>query len=128
MAMGAASAIADSPAIASVCIDRKSTRLNSSHDQISYAVFCLKKKKKVVPPRSDLKTTDLDCSDGHRDHPVSLWRQELGRRAHDGGVARWVRGVRAVRAARTPHAAPRVCPHSSTPPRLAAPLLSPYVI
>src|SRR2546430_9200533 len=28
-------------------IDRKSTRLNSSHSQISYAVFCLKKKKKV---------------------------------------------------------------------------------
>src|SRR2546428_4937715 len=28
--------------------DRKSTRLNSSHDQISYAVFCLKKKKKIV--------------------------------------------------------------------------------
>src|SRR2546421_8510957 len=27
--------------------DRKSTRLNSSHDQISYAVFCLKKKKNV---------------------------------------------------------------------------------
>src|SRR2546428_6399136 len=27
------------------CLDRKSTRLNSSHDQISYAVFCLKKKK-----------------------------------------------------------------------------------
>src|SRR5216683_4091150 len=27
------------------CRDRKSTRLNSSHDQISYAVFCLKKKK-----------------------------------------------------------------------------------
>src|SRR3989440_2364901 len=27
-------------------IDRKSTRLNSSHDQISYAVFCLKKKNK----------------------------------------------------------------------------------
>src|SRR2546428_6986574 len=27
--------------------DRKSTRLNSSHDQISYAVFCLKKKNKV---------------------------------------------------------------------------------
>src|SRR2546428_5835958 len=26
-------------------LDRKSTRLNSSHDQISYAVFCLKKKK-----------------------------------------------------------------------------------
>src|SRR5206468_12826008 len=27
-------------------LDRKSTRLNSSHDQISYAVFCLKKKNK----------------------------------------------------------------------------------
>src|SRR2546427_3571062 len=29
--------------------DRKSTRLNSSHSQISYAVFCLKKKKKRKP-------------------------------------------------------------------------------
>src|SRR2546430_7685028 len=29
-------------------LDRKSTRLNSSHSQISYAVFCLKKKKKIV--------------------------------------------------------------------------------
>src|SRR2546427_8625492 len=29
--------------------DRKSTRLNSSHSQISYAVFCLKKKKKITP-------------------------------------------------------------------------------
>src|SRR5206468_8206142 len=29
-------------------IDRKSTRLNSSHDQISYAVFCLKKKKIIT--------------------------------------------------------------------------------
>src|SRR5688572_32655240 len=34
--------------------DRKSTRLNSSHSQISYAVFCLKKKREsgaVVPPK-----------------------------------------------------------------------------
>src|SRR5206468_12631473 len=31
-----------------VCIDRKSTRLNSSHDQTSYAVFCLKKKNKYI--------------------------------------------------------------------------------
>src|SRR2546430_7310625 len=30
--------------------DRKSTRLNSSHSQISYAVFCLKKKKKHTRP------------------------------------------------------------------------------
>src|SRR2546430_11754389 len=34
------------PAVASE--DRKSTRLNSSHSQISYAVFCLKKKKKKL--------------------------------------------------------------------------------
>src|SRR5216683_4831408 len=32
--------------------DRKSTRLNSSHDQISYAVFCLKKKKKMIRSNS----------------------------------------------------------------------------
>src|SRR5258707_11659473 len=31
--------------------DRKSTRLNSSHANISYAVFCLKKKKGIVPKR-----------------------------------------------------------------------------
>src|SRR3989475_5457792 len=31
--------------IGDICADRKSTRLNSSHSQISYAVFCLKKKK-----------------------------------------------------------------------------------
>src|SRR5689334_24582583 len=29
-------------------VDRKSTRLNSSHSSISYAVFCLKKKKKTT--------------------------------------------------------------------------------
>src|SRR2546427_5825695 len=29
-------------------LDRKSTRLNSSHSQISYAVFCLKKKKETM--------------------------------------------------------------------------------
>src|SRR2546421_996015 len=34
-----------SPCIRTMRQDRKSTRLNSSHDQISYAVFCLKKKK-----------------------------------------------------------------------------------
>src|SRR2546427_2850292 len=35
------------PAQGRARIDRKSTRLNSSHSQISYAVFCLKKKKKI---------------------------------------------------------------------------------
>src|SRR2546427_4662788 len=34
------------PAEKGIRRDRKSTRLNSSHSQISYAVFCLKKKKK----------------------------------------------------------------------------------
>src|SRR3989440_9611125 len=34
--------------------DRKSTRLNSSHDQISYAVFCLKKKKKKKNMNDDV--------------------------------------------------------------------------
>src|SRR2546430_12710687 len=38
--------------------DRKSTRLNSSHSQISYAVFCLKKKKKQEQPNCSV-TTDL---------------------------------------------------------------------
>src|SRR5688572_31158601 len=32
-------------------VDRKSTRLNSSHSQISYAVFCLKKKSRRVAGR-----------------------------------------------------------------------------
>src|SRR6266511_5799312 len=34
------------------CRDRKSTRLNSSHVKVSYAVFCLKKKKKKTELRS----------------------------------------------------------------------------
>src|SRR5438270_5077317 len=38
---------------ASVRRDRKSTRLNSSHSQISYAVFCLKKKKKLIIRQTD---------------------------------------------------------------------------
>src|SRR5215813_14819752 len=48
-------------------LDRKSTRLNSSHVRISYAVFCLKKKN---------NTTILDCdehnrSDADRKHPLA---------------------------------------------------------
>src|SRR4051794_41250789 len=38
--------------------DRKSTRLNSSHPSISYAVFCLKKKKKTYQQKM-IKTIDL---------------------------------------------------------------------
>src|SRR5258708_24785279 len=44
--------------------DRKSTRLNSSHQIISYAVFCLKKKKENVwPPLDRLK--DRICMGGY---------------------------------------------------------------
>src|SRR5688572_31292172 len=42
--------------------DRKSTRLNSSHSQISYAVFCLKKKKKKT------KTIPTHKKTTHRTH------------------------------------------------------------
>src|SRR3712207_7132571 len=38
--------VAEGKILDSTSIDRKSTRLNSSHANISYAVFCLKKKKK----------------------------------------------------------------------------------
>src|SRR3989442_7691365 len=44
-ALGAASSSCSYAAVA-LAIDRKSTRLNSSHVRISYAVFCLEKKKK----------------------------------------------------------------------------------
>src|SRR2546421_11954642 len=47
--IGSQTAVPASPGLARSSTqrpDRKSTRLNSSHDQISYAVFCLKKKKK----------------------------------------------------------------------------------
>src|SRR2546430_8745841 len=43
-------------------IDRKSTRLNSSHSQISYAVFCLKKKKTDTPQWHRRKTQPALCS------------------------------------------------------------------
>src|SRR5690349_23454143 len=38
-------------------LDRKSTRLNSSHVEISYAVFCLKKKKKKIDTLYDRSNT-----------------------------------------------------------------------
>src|SRR3712207_8410407 len=43
-------ALVDGQADAVQGLDRKSTRLNSSHANISYAVFCLKKKKKPTVP------------------------------------------------------------------------------
>src|SRR5690554_6286870 len=44
VAVGTLVAIGSAPVIAGIVEDRKSTRLNSSHVRISYAVFCLKKK------------------------------------------------------------------------------------
>src|SRR2546427_3754280 len=52
--------------------DRKSTRLNSSHSQISYAVFCLKKKKKQtntmksrLPPSNTVSISDNSIPPEH---------------------------------------------------------------
>src|SRR2546427_3330651 len=45
-------------------LDRKSTRLNSSHSQISYAVFCLKKKKKKKHNHNlNIKSTNMHRRD-----------------------------------------------------------------
>src|SRR5688572_31537724 len=41
-------------------VDRKSTRLNSSHSQISYAVFCLKKKTEQIPTLHSTATSKKD--------------------------------------------------------------------
>src|SRR4051794_25968592 len=46
MLQAVASPMMAAPALAALMGDRKSTRLNSSHPSISYAVFCLKKKKR----------------------------------------------------------------------------------
>src|SRR2546427_2965125 len=46
LAHGAESLLRAENRVLELELDRKSTRLNSSHSQISYAVFCLKKKKK----------------------------------------------------------------------------------
>src|SRR5258708_19676131 len=52
--------------------DRKSTRLNSSHQIISYAVFCLKKKKKQNRPPSRSTADRATPSDSSAHLPPSL--------------------------------------------------------
>src|SRR3989449_5722477 len=47
--------------------DRKSTRLNSSHGYISYAVFCLKKKNKTLRPKLALLTQQQTQAQNTRD-------------------------------------------------------------
>src|SRR5256885_11962568 len=55
------------------CRDRKSTRLNSSHLVISYAVFCLKKKKKIqISRHSALTTIHVDSSSSSHVVPYPL--------------------------------------------------------
>src|SRR5262245_65096468 len=51
--VGAAELVDGEPQVANGGADRKSTRLNSSHLGISYAVFCLKKKKKQSTVKRD---------------------------------------------------------------------------
>src|SRR2546430_5241672 len=64
-----------------ICVrDRKSTRLNSSHSQISYAVFCLKKKKKkhitLYAEGTTLKGTGHDAITTHT-HRADLVRHYM---------------------------------------------------
>src|SRR2546421_4189890 len=65
--------------------DRKSTRLNSSHDQISYAVFCLKKKKKrpsSISERTATRITTRAYSARHPPARAAQPRYPLLSRAH----------------------------------------------
>src|SRR2546430_6549906 len=56
--------------------DRKSTRLNSSHSQISYAVFCLKKKKQRfhVQPYASFASMHHSPLSQHRQHSRACYR------------------------------------------------------
>src|SRR5215212_1956363 len=68
------------PGSAPACVDRKSTRLNSSHLGISYAVFCLKKKKSGQPTASE--DTRLGCGvRGSVCQPEHRWLQRRSDRS-----------------------------------------------
>src|SRR5215510_14202694 len=56
------------------CRDRKSTRLNSSHVAISYAVFCLKKKNKNAPLDVEIRNKKMTGVDPK---PISLSKQPV---------------------------------------------------
>src|SRR2546429_1220548 len=53
-------------------LDRKSTRLNSSHGYISYAVFCLKKKKKMDLPCAQTKNKNQVSTEASCDSNISI--------------------------------------------------------
>src|SRR2546430_8772343 len=70
--------------------DRKSTRLNSSHSQISYAVFCLKKKKKTLQlphPKSQVAASLFHSPHvppilGELCHPIYIHHQDYDDQHH----------------------------------------------
>src|SRR5260221_1981575 len=53
--------------------DRKSTRLNSSHTVISYAVFCLKKKKDLKMASTSTYSARMKPSDSNADSTMTGW-------------------------------------------------------
>src|SRR5205085_9031000 len=63
--------------------DRKSTRLNSSHSQISYAVFCLKKKKKKKYTQENVINKEIN----YNIQEYTIEREEINESAsiHDDG-------------------------------------------
>src|SRR2546421_1526447 len=63
--------------------DRKSTRLNSSHDQISYAVFCLKKKKNGGPANLAARRRQLEARLEHAPQTACCVLHRLAFRSHE---------------------------------------------
>src|SRR2546422_7767597 len=57
--------IRDGESLIKLDIDRKSTRLNSSHGYISYAVFCLKKKKKKKEKKENESQSNDNITQRH---------------------------------------------------------------
>src|SRR5258708_15737506 len=96
---GAGERIVDTPVTARLVeddvarIDRKSTRLNSSHQIISYAVFCLKKKKKTIKTNqiSQHKKNSRAYNAGHRPSPVQKTTDHPGHLAYTSAPATYTR-------------------------------------
>src|SRR3989440_32543 len=87
--------------------DRKSTRLNSSHDQISYAVFCLKKKKHTseLQSRSDLVCRLLLEKKKPKHHPTDTTHYSTANKRLDPGPPPTAYPAPAPLYARTEHEA-----------------------
>src|SRR5690348_179833 len=94
-------------------LDRKSTRLNSSHPSISYAVFCVKKKKEVrsgreearrVPRGQDqvVRPSEPNCQ-GAIAAPFAFWRsREAANLSVSSDPKRWPAGSGGMRRPLTP--------------------------